>query len=886
MKRAHAHNYGHPRNSSSTLPTTGSTAGLHASYEQPIRVRRRKRQSQKQPSFEVIDSTPHSDLYFYDMHLDSQHSGADKLAQDHLSLLKRRRSRKYHHRRHQQQQQQQQEEEVAGDNRGSRDTYADLVIVFKYKSRSHHYTGAKGSPSKQEAEQETLEAYQDVLNKLTQVGLQYETRPSGRETILIFVLCPWSILKREVVRNSIHDWLTGVKVADTIEAEQLLQPAQQRDHSLDGLTDADRIRLIHELIIGHPNEGGAGIYPDDEDGFVNSAWLKKWSTKWVVDHKELCRIRNHFGEKVAYYFEFLQFYFLWLIVPTALGVLIHLFGSPFSIVYSISVIIWAIVFIESWKRREKELALWWGVRNVKKSESRRQAFKGDSVIIDPITDEQMPFFSPWKRWARKIAGLPVILAGAFVLSILVTFMFVVEVFLEVYYGGYMKEILVYAPTVLFTLAMPYVEEMFNGIAEWLTDFENHETDGSYDYHLVQKLFIFKVLNSYLSILLTAYVYIPFGPHVIGRLQAYGLPFATVAIEPRMLQDRLQAFMISNQVISFFSETILPWATRRLMKGAVVIQKEVAEVFTQDDNSTADKTGGLVGQDPEHVKRFLKSVQAQVELPVYDVNEDYGEMVDQFGYITLFSVIWPLTSLCAFINNWIELRSDAAKICFHTRRPLPSRTDSIGPWIENLEHLTWFSSLTNASILYLFRGSMAHHQHQHLDNSVLSESSNSSLQFSTSILLLCLLASEHVYLGLRWIVRTVLESIPTAAEVSVRRKEYGVKRSWLTRLNDAIGSTFGSVVRLSEDAERDAKGVSSRVEAVSTKTGDAPLSGAKAFMDDSIKQQKTGDKGNSINCMTSIAGVGVDEGVFGLGEATNVLQSDLGAQAIRSMFKVE
>lgn len=38
---------------------------------------------------------------------------------------------------------------------------------------------------------------------------------------------------------------------------------------------------------------------------------------------------------------------------------------------------------------------------------------------------------------------------------------------------------------------------------------------------------------------------------------------------------------------------------------------------------------------------------------------------------------------ALINNWIELRSDAFKIAKLGRRPLPSRTDSIGAWLSAL-----------------------------------------------------------------------------------------------------------------------------------------------------------------------------------------------------------
>ncbi|KAG9065231.1 hypothetical protein KI688_002554 [Linnemannia hyalina] len=722
----------------------------------------------------------------------------------------------------------------------------------------------------QQLGEETMEAYQDVLNKLANVGLRYESRPSTsviqgsskEATVLIFVLCPWAVLKREAIRNGIHDWLTGVKVADTAEAEEMLKPAKDRDQSLDDLTEADRIRLIHDLITGQPSEGGAGIYPTDNeyvesilplhDDEFNKTWLRTWSLKWLVNQADFTQIRDHFGEKVTFYFQYLENYFVWLIFPTALGIIIQFFGRPFSIFYSACVLVWAVFYIECWKRREKELALVWGVRNVTKSENRRPAFKGDSIVTDPVTGEQKAFFSPWKRWARKVAGLPVIFAGALALSVLVTFMFGVEVFLEVYYGGYMKDVLVYVPTVLFTLAMPYVEDLCNDIAKNLTDFENYETDGTYDYHLVQKVFIFKVLNSYLSVLLTAYVYIPFGPRLISVLQSYGLPFATVAIEPSMLKDRLRAFMVSNQVISFFTETIYPWMSRKLMKGAAKVQREVSEVLHHheqdgEDEATVDDFGS---QESEEVRKFLKTVQNQVDLPVYDVNEDYAEMVEQFGFVSLFSVIWPLTGLCAFINNWVELRSDAAKICFHTRRPIPSRTDSIGPWIDHLQHLTWFSSLTNASMLYLFRGAADHKDITGADV---------SSRLSLGMMLLCVVASEHVYLGLRWTVRTILESIPTEADLSSYRKEYGIRASWLTRLNSAIGRTT------LEDLTESAGGGNYSGSDSGVETGSLRGSVSGRFPEREYQAMRSSSS-------SSLLGGGAESG------------GDLGAQAIQSCFK--
>lgn len=56
---------------------------------------------------------------------------------------------------------------------------------------------------------------------------------------------------------------------------------------------------------------------------------------------------------------------------------------------------------------------------------------------------------------------------------------------------------------------------------------------------------------------------------------------------------------------------------------------------------------------------------------------------------------------ALLNNFLELRSDAFKITVHHRRPVPKRTDTIGPWLEALTFLTWLGALTNAALVYLF-----------------------------------------------------------------------------------------------------------------------------------------------------------------------------------------
>ena len=55
------------------------------------------------------------------------------------------------------------------------------------------------------------------------------------------------------------------------------------------------------------------------------------------------------------------------------------------------------------------------------------------------------------------------------------------------------------------------------------------------------------------------------------------------------------------------------------------------------------------------------------------------MCMQFGYVTLFSSAFPLAALCALLNNVIEIRSDAFKLCYTHQRPFGARVEDIGIW---------------------------------------------------------------------------------------------------------------------------------------------------------------------------------------------------------------
>ena len=56
-------------------------------------------------------------------------------------------------------------------------------------------------------------------------------------------------------------------------------------------------------------------------------------------------------------------------------------------------------------------------------------------------------------------------------------------------------------------------------------------------------------------------------------------------------------------------------------------------------------------------------------------------VIQFGYVTFFSWAFPLAPLCALINNVVEMRTDAYKLCHNTQRPIAHKASGIGAFMS-------------------------------------------------------------------------------------------------------------------------------------------------------------------------------------------------------------
>lgn len=132
---------------------------------------------------------------------------------------------------------------------------------------------------------------------------------------------------------------------------------------------------------------------------------------------------------------------------------------------------------------------------------------------------------------------------------------------------------------------------------------------------------------------------------------------------------------------------------------------------------------------------------------------------------MFSVVWPLAAISFIINDWVEMRADAIKICIEMQRPVPRRADSIGPWIDNLGFLAWMGSLTTAALVHLFSS----------DGSGPGGTPSSITGWA---LLLAMFLSEHLYFLTQMGVRTVLSKMDSPGIQKERREQFVVRQRYL------------------------------------------------------------------------------------------------------------
>uniref|UniRef100_K3W8K8 EF-hand domain-containing protein n=1 Tax=Globisporangium ultimum (strain ATCC 200006 / CBS 805.95 / DAOM BR144) TaxID=431595 RepID=K3W8K8_GLOUD len=263
-------------------------------------------------------------------------------------------------------------------------------------------------------------------------------------------------------------------------------------------------------------------------------------------------------------------------------------------------------------------------------------------------------------------------------------------------------------------------EVFNWVSEKFVRWENYAKKSDYENRLIHRRFVFVWSNWFFWFLFLAFVYLPYGDVFLRQFKAGHLEWlAPYEWNPELLTlDTLFVTpLVVTQFLNMILETFVPYLLRKLRGRPVVCRKSspfawcgnrLGLLFRKQRNKfgevdqdasknlTAKRLASLVKQKTDFTVPVLLAsddcnqysayeIIAELKLPIFDPMLDYLDACIQFSYVIMFTVVWPLLPLPAFVNNLLEVRGDAFRLLFGNRRPMPRRDTSIGEWMTVLSY---------------------------------------------------------------------------------------------------------------------------------------------------------------------------------------------------------
>ena len=305
-------------------------------------------------------------------------------------------------------------------------------------------------------------------------------------------------------------------------------------------------------------------------------------------------IKDYYGAKFGFYFAWLVHYTGMLILPSIVGVIIFIvqiyrfystdakdevtttinadgeeeeisatpldaLNTPLNAFYAIFVVLWTTYFVESWKRKECKIGDTWLMRDYEDPTTEREEFKA-AYFIDKETKstDKISRFDTYKR--QVFVGIPI--SVAFILAVIIT-QIGMKIWQESNVEEYGKNIpyhLKFTPSIVNVMLIFIYGAAYKTIAIILVDKENHRYQQTWEDSLINKMYMFQFINSYISNYIIAYWVRDFG----------------------QLATNLMVILVFKQV----GANVAEWALDKILIGRKI--KKVKLEFEQKLNAMPDK----------------------------------------------------------------------------------------------------------------------------------------------------------------------------------------------------------------------------------------------------------------------------------------------------------
>ncbi|XP_062862580.1 anoctamin-2b [Trichomycterus rosablanca] len=407
----------------------------------------------------------------------------------------------------------------------------------------------------------------------------------------------------------------------------------------------------------------------------------------------------------------------------------HLFDNPATVFFAIFMSLWAVMFLEHWKRRQNSLNYSWNMTGMEEEEEhprpkyetlllqkrqmKRRTRKKKSEPEKSVEENGDPGKDKWRQWllSAMATGNPSEdeqltwkdrLPGYFVNVSSILLMFCVTfaaVFAVIMYRITISAMLAASPdpqikssvrvtvtataVIINLVVILILDEIYGSVAVWLTELEIPKTESGFEERLILKAFLLKFMNAYAPIFYVAF----FKGRFAGRPGDYVHVFNQYRMEECAPGGCLIELCIQLSII---------------MLGKQLIQNNVFEIGVPKLKKLFRSLKEKKRTPEVHVEqtgRTLRQWHLDYEMDPFDgLTPEYMEMIIQFGFVSLFVASFPLAPLFALLNNVIEIRLDAKKFVTELRRPDAVRAQDIGIWYNILNGLGKFSVLINAFVI--------------------------------------------------------------------------------------------------------------------------------------------------------------------------------------------
>uniref|UniRef100_A0A3Q1EQX7 Anoctamin n=1 Tax=Acanthochromis polyacanthus TaxID=80966 RepID=A0A3Q1EQX7_9TELE len=378
----------------------------------------------------------------------------------------------------------------------------------------------------------------------------------------------------------------------------------------------------------------------------------------------------------------------------------HLFDNPATVFFAIFMSLWAVLFLEHWKRRQISLSFSWDLTGIEEDEEHPRP-RYETILLQKRQRKQKNKKKKKKNesaiekltWKDRLPGYFINVSSIlFMFGLTFSAVFGVIIY-RITVSALMAmspdpetksnvRVTVTATAVIINLVVILIlDEIYGAVALWLTELEIPKTETNFEERLILKAFLLKFMNAYAPIFYVAF----FKGRFAGRPGNYVYVFNDYRMEECAPGGCLIELCIQLSII---------------MLGKQLIQNNIFEIgipkLKKLVRALKEKESAQTEKEEERPPQQWNLDYALA--PFEGLTPEYMEMIIQFGFVSLFVASFPLAPLFALLNNVIEIRLDAKKFVTELRRPVAVRAKDIGIWYNILSGMGKFSVIINAFVI--------------------------------------------------------------------------------------------------------------------------------------------------------------------------------------------